>query len=1131
MALARGWLWAMVFGWLAFAGEPNRIYTQLDFRLNLGGFHFDPLSESNGLDEAWSGGGESGFDLFLVQLDRTPDRATFGRFQANGLTPVAYVFPLTYVVWTTRETCDRFATADGIRWAGYFEPGFRLLPSYRQLGASKVSFRALVYRGAKRLETERAMRAVGAEILGWRTLDSRWDLARLEVPGTALARLARVAGVYSLQPVPDDGGPRGEMAGQWLAGQVTMGGLIQPGYSTWLSGVGLSGDGVTMAIVDDGVDDSHAVLAGREMPCFGEACADGNDSNHGTGVASNAVGNGAGGVMDTGGFLRGLGIAPGSDFVDLLQVNHEKPGGMLLLMTESVRNGARLSNNSWGASSQPLGYDMDTMMVDIGVRDADPEAPGHQPLTYVLAIDNGNGQTQSQGTPDDAKNVIAVGATEMQNVSGGQSDDVDDLAGVTAHGPARDGRILPHLVAPGCRVDGAITNDFYQLRCGTSFAAPQVSGAAALFIEHYRGLHANAEPSPAMVKAAVLASTVNLEGHRDASGQVMGPRPDSMQGWGRPDLADLLEVGLAKTYYDAQVIFQGSGEVWSVPLQVVDTNRPAKLSLVWTDAPGHGLGGATPAWNNDLDLEIDYQGQTYLGNQVGPGGWSVTGGQADYRNNSEGVWLGPTANGEVDVRVKATNLAWDGLPGQGGLSDQDFALVASNLEERSTFRIQADSLSPSLCLPGDTEVMLSLQAFGGFGETVTLSVSGLPANLAAAFSDEMVVPPATATLTFEPIGAISPGDYPIQIEGDSSGDFQSIGIVLTVHDQTPAQAQAVAPAHLTADHPLIPEFSWMPITQSDSYQIQVAQDELFSKIVFDLFTEELTIQTPSRLLPFQRYHWRVRAINSCGEGAWSQVRRFRTRLVPPILLVDDDGDAPDVRPEFTATLDALGHSYDVWDTQNSTAEPALEDLLGYQFIVWFSGAATNFSDPKAGPTIISEMALASYLDQGGCLWLCSQEYLYDRGGPTHNEPNAFMRNYLGVGAGMSDVDHTSVTGVGPLFGSLGEQTLTHLIPNQSDILSPGKDGQLAFSGDMGDAAVSKITDTYRSFYWGFSMTALSPAVRQQAVAAMLATCPFQFPPGCLNVNDLLAQAQAWPETNSVTDLLSCLDQFSGKRAD
>jgi hypothetical protein len=100
--------------------------------------------------------------------------------------------------------------------------------------------------------------------------------------------------------------------------------------------------------------------------------------------------------------------------------------------------------------------------------------------------------------------------------------------------------------------------------------------------------------------------------------------------------------------------------------------------LVWTDAPGHGLGGSTPAWNNDLDLVVEVGGDTYRGNNFNASGWSQTGGTADDRNNTEGIFLGPTPPGSAVLKVVAANINSDGIPNEGDATDQDFALVCYN---------------------------------------------------------------------------------------------------------------------------------------------------------------------------------------------------------------------------------------------------------------------------------------------------------------------------------------------------------------------------------------------------------------------------------------------------------------------
>jgi hypothetical protein len=98
--------------------------------------------------------------------------------------------------------------------------------------------------------------------------------------------------------------------------------------------------------------------------------------------------------------------------------------------------------------------------------------------------------------------------------------------------------------------------------------------------------------------------------------------------------------------------------------------------LAWTDAPGHGLGDDTPAWNNDLDLLVEAGGTVYRGNNFGLDGLSHPGGVADFRNNTEGIFLRPGTAVSVTVRVLASNITSDGVPNYGDKTDQDFALVS-----------------------------------------------------------------------------------------------------------------------------------------------------------------------------------------------------------------------------------------------------------------------------------------------------------------------------------------------------------------------------------------------------------------------------------------------------------------------
>ena len=658
-----------------------------DFTLELGGEKFDPRQNDPATflpaawrQEAWRSAELE--DLQLVQLWGTVGGDDLARLKAAGLQPVQYVHPFTYIVWGKTAALANLHVA---RWSGPFEPAYKVLPQWRALGAAPIELDVLIYRQAGVDAVVQRLAGLGAEILGGRDLDGRFHHVVLRLGGDRLLEVARLPGVYTVQPEPKDGGLRTEMADQVNAGQLDGDGLALPGYPAWLASVGLSGAGVILANVDGGIDQAHVDLAARMLPCTGTTCGGAISDSHGTHTAGIMAGDGASGTRDSRGFLRGLGVAPGANLVEQVYTPfYTQPGGMRLLMEESHQNGAVLSGNSWGPSGTPLGYDNDTLQVDLSVRDADDDVAGNQPFTYVVSIMNGFGGTSSQGTPDEAKNILSVGSTRMQTGTGAQDAAINNLSSNSAHGPALDGRKIPHLVAPGCQVDSTVPGGGYGFKCGTSMASPHVSGGVGLFFEYYRELFAK-DPSPALVKAAFLPVAKDLAGFRDADNGVLGHRFDSKQGWGRFDLAAIVDPPQPVVYLDDPQVLTTGGQIWQVNLRRAVADQPIRLMLVWTDAPGHGLGGATPAWNNDLDLEVELGDGVFLGNVFGNDGWSTPGGTADDRNNTEGVLLPAGAVTDFTVRVIAASLPSDAIPGEGGSTDQDFALVCYNCRQTDLF--------------------------------------------------------------------------------------------------------------------------------------------------------------------------------------------------------------------------------------------------------------------------------------------------------------------------------------------------------------------------------------------------------------------------------------------------------------
>lgn len=623
--------------------------------------------------------------LYLVQFHGPTKAEWIEALEQAGVELVQYLHPYTYVVWNRSGDLGR-ATGQlaAVRWVGPHPPEARIgFPSALRSDQTAQVLRVMTYRGAGVARAE--FTAVGASVLDRAVIDARVEEFLVAIPGTRAALLAAVPGVLSVQDLPVGGGTRGELSNQQFVGNVGTNDLPLPNYPAWLNQVGVNGTGILMANVDSGLDENHPNLVQRMRPCTGTTCG-GTASSHGTHTAGIMAADGSNGVRDGNGFLRGLGVAPAANLIEQrYSPFFTQAGGMLLLMRESAANGAWLSSNSWGPSPSPRGYDADTRQVDVGVRDTDPDTPGDQPLLYVLSIMNGNGGTSTQGTPDEAKNVLTVGSTNSQATNGAPLTTWRSISPNSAHGPALDGRTIPHVVAPGCRVDSTTPNGAHGLSCGTSMASPHVSGGMALFGQAYRQRF-GVLPSAALAKAYALVGSVDLFGGTDANGNPLTRRPNARQGWGALRMGLAFERLVDTHFYEQDTVFTATGQEWTRRIVPRRDDRPVVIVLAYTDAPGHGTCASsnctTPAWNNDLDLLAEVGSSTYRGNVFDPDGFSVTGGSGDERNNMEMVQFRPDqVSGPFILRVAARNINSDALPNSPGALQQDFALACYNCKE------------------------------------------------------------------------------------------------------------------------------------------------------------------------------------------------------------------------------------------------------------------------------------------------------------------------------------------------------------------------------------------------------------------------------------------------------------------
>jgi hypothetical protein len=107
----------------------------------------------------------------------------------------------------------------------------------------------------------------------------------------------------------------------------------------------------------------------------------------------------------------------------------------------------------------------------------------------------------------------------------------------------------------------------------------------------------------------------------------------------------------------------------------------------------------------------------------------------------------------------------------------------------------------------------------------------------------------------------------------------SVTRTLTI-DIPPAVPTLLLPANASTDDTGgLPTFTWNPVTNANSYQIQVDNNSNFSSPEFDN-TDTSTNRTPSTALVSGIYSWRVRAINIYDTpGDWSETRTLTVDIL------------------------------------------------------------------------------------------------------------------------------------------------------------------------------------------------------------------------------------------------------------
>ena len=193
------------------------------------------------------------------------------------------------------------------------------------------------------------------------------------------------------------------------------------------------------------------------------------------------------------------------------------------------------------------------------------------------------------------------------------------------------------------------------------------------------------------------------------------------------------------------------------------------------------------------------------------------------------------------------------------------------------------------------------------------------------------------------------------------------------------------------------------------------------------------------------------------------------RVPQDVLLVDDDRWYQREHI-YTNVLDELGVAYDVWDNgwrSHPTGGNIPADLLmQYDLVLWFTGA-----DWFAPVTPNEADALHAFVENGGRLFLTSQDYLY------RHSKHALTRDFLGVQAYAEAITPTVAFGrPSPnLPGSITAQSLDYTKYNpwgDGLIAADSSEPVLWHSSGMVGGVASK-GDDWRTVFWSIPLENLA----------------------------------------------------------
>jgi serine protease AprX len=411
--------------------------------------------------------------------------------------------------------------------------------------------------------------------------------------------------------------------------------FLQQTGATRLAAAGDTGQGVTVAVLDTGIDNlpdfSGRLIGGIDLTGGRNPFQD--SYGHGTFVAGLIAGNGS----SSGGQYSGE--APGASLVSVKVAGADGKTDLAGLIAGLQWAVDHKSGYGIKVLNMSLGFQAVTSTV-INPLDRAVEAVWGAGIAVVASAGNAGPFNGTVLSPGDDPLVITVGALDDMAASSAAGDEMCDFSSAGPTSP--DGWVKPDLVASGRSVvsltapGSTIYDDHPSARVGsanfvgsgTSFSSAITSGAAALVLAAHPGL------TPNQLKARLLGTT--------SSGPVGNPFTD---GHGALNAYGAATAGPMNLSQSAALLLPAlpGTTVQLSPDGPVDTWNPDLWSgTSWTPGPSDDWTWPGLAWNG-----ADWNGWTWTGRA-----WNT------------GDWAGATWNG-----ANWTGRAWNGSEWAGSAFD------------------------------------------------------------------------------------------------------------------------------------------------------------------------------------------------------------------------------------------------------------------------------------------------------------------------------------------------------------------------------------------------------------------------------------------------------------------------------